>query len=140
MSASTAKATIESFWEALYERDFEKVASFFGPESTYTDVATPPEDLAVGPDQVVARLKLGIAQLEHYGHTPVLMISDGKVVVTEHLENWTWSTGETISFPFTSIHEVDNGVIVRWTDYWDLSTLLNAAPSWWIESIASGYL
>ena len=28
---------------------------------------------------------------------------------------------------------------MRWTDYWDLQTLLSAAPAWWIEEIASGY-
>jgi len=134
------KALVNQFWQALYIRDFDAVASFFGPNSTYTDVATPPEDLAVGPDQVVARLKLGIAQLERYDHTEVLMVAEGNVVVTEHLENWTWSTGEEISFPFTSIHVIEEGRIARWTDYWDLSTLLNAAPAWWIESIASGYL
>ncbi|MEI7478678.1 MAG: nuclear transport factor 2 family protein [Actinomycetes bacterium] len=134
------KALVNQFWQALYARDFDAVASFFGPNSTYTDVATPPEDLAVGPDQVVARLKLGIAQLERYDHTEVLMVAEGNVVVTEHIENWTWSTGEEISFPFTSIHVIEDGRIARWTDYWDLSTLLNAAPAWWIESIASGYL
>jgi ketosteroid isomerase-like protein len=134
------KALITEFWDALYARDFDAVATFFHETSTYTDVATPPEDVAVGPAQVVARLKLGIAQLERYDHTPVLSIAEGNVVVTEHIENWTWSTGEEISFPFTSIHVIEDGKISRWTDYWDLSTLLNAAPAWWIESIASGYL
>ena len=134
------KQLVNQFWHALYARDFDAVASFFGPTSTYTDVATPPEDLAVGPDQVVARLKLGIAQLERYDHTEVLMVAEDNVVVTELIENWTWSTGEEISFPFTSIHVIEGGQIARWTDYWDLSTLLNAAPAWWIESIASGYL
>ena len=96
--------------------------------------------LAHDPAQVVDRLKLGIARLEHYGHTPVLMISEGDVVVTEHIENWRWHTGETISFPFTSVHEVSDGIIRRWTDYWDLQTLLGAAPAWWIEEIAAGYV
>ena len=134
------RETVEQFWEALYRRDFDAVAGFFGAASTYTDVATPPDDLAVGPEQVVDRLRLGIARLEEYGHTPLLMVAEGNVVVTEHIENWRWHTGETISFPFTSIHEVADGVIMRWTDYWDLQTLLSAAPAWWIEEIAAGYL
>ena len=140
MASNSPREVVTAFWDALYARDFNAVASFFSATSTYTDVATPPEDLAVGPEQVVARLQLGIAQLEHYGHTPVLMVAEGNVVVTEHVENWTWSTGEQISFPFTSIHVIDGDTIARWTDYWDLSTLLNAAPAWWIESIAAGYL
>lgn len=137
--AQAEQQLVEAFWEALYRRDFDAVAGFFGPESTYTDVATPPDDLAVGPDQVVARLKLGISKLEGYDHSTVLMISEGPVVVTEHVEHWRWHSGEEISFPFTSVHVVSDGLISRWTDYWDLQTLLSAAPAWWLEEIASGY-
>ena len=139
MAETNDRALVGAFWAALYERDFESVKGFFGPESTYTDVATPPEDLARGPEQIVARLTLGIGKLATYSHTPVLMISEGGVVVTEHIEHWTWSTGESVSFGFVSVHEVSDGIIQRWTDYWDLQTLLSAAPAWWIEEIAAGY-
>ena len=139
MGSPSNRSVVEAFWTALYERDFEAVKTFFGPESTYTDIATPPDDLAIGPEQIVARLTLGIEKLASYTHTPVLMISEGGVVVTEHVEHWTWSTGEEVSFGFVSVHEVSNGVITRWTDYWDLQTLLSAAPAWWIEEIAAGY-
>jgi hypothetical protein len=27
------------------------------------------------------------------------------------------------------------GKIVRWWDYWDLATLMGAAPQWWIDQI-----
>jgi ketosteroid isomerase-like protein len=139
MGASENKAIIEAFWAALYRRDFDEVASHFADDGVYTDIATPPEDLAVGPDQVVARLKLGVSRLEEYTHTPVLLVAEGDVVVTEHVENWTWHTGEKISFGFVSVHVLSEGKITRWTDYWDLQTLLNAAPAWWIEEIAAGY-
>ena len=36
--------------------------------------------------------------------------------------------------------KVSEGIIRRWTDYWDLQTLLGAAPAWWIEEIAAGYV
>jgi len=134
-----AKAVVTAFWKALYERDFGQVASFFGERSTYTDIATPPDDVAVGPRQVVARLELGIQRLESYDHTLITMVAEGGTVVTEHVEHWMWHTGEQVSFGFVSVHEVEQGTIVRWTDYWDLQTLLSAAPAWWIEEIAAGY-
>jgi hypothetical protein len=28
---------------------------------------------------------------------------------------------------------------VRWWDYWDLQTLMGAAPAWWVEHIMQGY-
>ena len=41
--------------------------------------------------------------------------------------------------PFVSVHELRDGAIVRWWDYWDLQTLMGAAPAWWIEHMAQGY-
>jgi limonene-1,2-epoxide hydrolase len=134
-----AKSVVMAFWKALYARDFEHVAAFFDERSTYTDIATPAEDLAIGPRQIVARLELGIQRLASYDHTLIAVIADGAMVVTEHVEHWTWPTGEQISFGFVSVHEVVEETILRWTDYWDLQTLLSAAPAWWIEEIAAGY-
>ena len=33
------------------------------------------------------------------------------------------------------MHEIRDGKLVRWWDYWDLGTLMNAAPAWWVEHI-----
>lgn len=67
------------------------------------------------------------------------MIAEGDVVITEHGEEWHWHTGEEVILPFVSVHEVSDGKIVRWWDYWDMSTLMNAAPQWWVEHIMEGY-
>jgi len=68
------------------------------------------------------------------------MVAEGGTVVTEHTETWHWHTGEQVTLPFVSVQQLRGGQIVRWWDYWDLSTLMNAAPAWWIEDIAQGYL
>ena len=31
------------------------------------------------------------------------------------------------------------GRILRWWDYWDLTTLLGSAPQWWLDHIMGGY-
>ncbi len=133
------RALVTAFWSALYDRDWERVASFFGPASEYTDVPSPADDVAVGPDQVVARLRLGLERLAGYEHDLRLMVSEGGTVVTEHAETWHWETGEQVTLPFVSVQEVRDGVIARWWDYWDLATLMNAAPAWWIDHVAQGY-
>ena len=38
-----------------------------------------------------------------------------------------------------TVMEVRDGKVHRWWDYFDLSTLMNAAPAWWVEHIAKGY-
>ena len=40
---------------------------------------------------------------------------------------------------FTSVMQVGHGKVDRWWDYFDLATLTNAAPQWWLDHIAAGY-
>lgn len=137
--AEEASAIVAQFWDALYRRDWDAIAGFFGPESTYTDMATPPEDVAIGADQIVRRLRLGLEPISGYDHDLILTVAEGGVVVTEHTETWRWESGESVTLPFVSVQVVDGGVIQRWSDYWDLQTLLGAAPAWWIEHIMGGW-
>jgi limonene-1,2-epoxide hydrolase len=137
--AEANRARVTEFWNALYERDWGRIRSFFAEDSEYTDVASPAEDVAYGPDQIVARLRLGLEQLSGYEHGLRLMVADGDTVVTEHTETWHWHTGEEVTLPFVSVQELRDDSIIRWWDYWDLQTLMNAAPIWWIEHIAEGY-
>jgi len=138
--ASSDKQRVLEFWDALYARDWDAIASFFTGDSEYTDVASPADDVARGPEQVVARLRLGLEKISGYEHDLRLIVAEGCTVVTEHTETWHWHTGEQVTLPFVSVQELSGGSILRWWDYWDLSTLMNAAPDWWIEDIASGYL
>jgi limonene-1,2-epoxide hydrolase len=133
------RAVIEAFWAALYERDWSKIASFFADDAEYTDVPSPADDVAIGPDLIVRRLRLGIEPISDYEHRPRGMVADGDTVMTEHEEIWRWHTGEEVTLPFVSVHELRDAKIVRWWDYWDLQTLMNAAPAWWIEHIMVGY-
>jgi limonene-1,2-epoxide hydrolase len=132
------RALIERFWDDLYRRDFDAIATYFADDAHYTDVCAP-EEGAYGPARVVARLRLGIEPLEGYEHDLKAMVVEGDMVVTEHAELWKWHTGETALLPFVSVHEIRDGKIVRWHDYWDMQTLMNAAPQWWVEHIMVGY-
>jgi limonene-1,2-epoxide hydrolase len=139
VTAETNKERVRSFWETLYERDWDRIGTFFAEDSEYTDVPSPPEDIARGPDLIVARLRLGLERISGYEHNLRLMVAEGDTVVTEHSETWHWHTGEEVTLPFVSVHELRDSAIVRWWDYWDLQTLMNGAPDWWIEHVAQGY-
>ena len=130
---------IEAFWGDLFRRDFDAVGAWFTPDGNYRDVPAP-EEGAFGPDEVAARLRLGIEPLADYQHVPGWkIIAQGNTVVTEHVERWTWASGETVDLPFVSIHELEGDKVTRWWDYWDLGTLMNAAPAAWVEHIMVGY-
>jgi limonene-1,2-epoxide hydrolase len=132
---SEDRTIVETLWTRLYERDFDGVGALFAPDGEYTDVPTPADDVARGPEQIAARLRLGLEPLSQIGHTVRTIVSDGGVVVTEHTEHWEWPSGERADLPFVSVHELEDGRIVRWWDYWDLATLMSAAPQWWVEHI-----
>ncbi len=136
MSAADNKGLIETFWQTLYERDFDKVGSFFAQDGLYEDVPAPDAG-ARGPRAVVARLKIGLEPIESYVHRLHRMVADGDTVITEHTEEWHFGTGEVVCLPFVSVHVIENGKIKLWRDYWDMATLMNGAPAWWIERVAS---
>ena len=123
------KALVTRFWADLARRDFDAVGAYFAPDGHYTDVPAP-EEGAFGPEEVAARLRLGL-------DGPI--VADGDMVITEHSEEWFWETGEHVELPFVSVQEVRDGTIVRWHDYLDLNTLLSAAPAAWLDHIAAGY-
>lgn len=133
-------AVTGAFWDALYDRDWDAVAGFFGPGSIYLDVPTGPSAAARGPEGIVARLKLGLEQLDGYDHGPATVVAQDGIVVTEHTEHWRWPTGEEVTLPFVSIQHVAEGVITLWKDYWDLGTLMAGGPPNWQEQLMAGDL
>jgi limonene-1,2-epoxide hydrolase len=139
VSVETNKERVREFWDTLYRRDWDAIAAFFEEDSEYTDVPSPDDDVARGPQLIVARLRLGLERISGYEHDLRLMVAEGDAVVTEHSETWHWHTGEQVTLPFVSVHELRGATIIRWWDYWDLGTLMNAAPGWWIEHVAQGY-
>ncbi len=132
------KALIERFWGDLARRDFDAVGAYFTPDGHYTDVPAP-EEGAFGPAEVAARLRLGLEPLANYELHDGPIVADGDLVITEHGETWHWESGESVTLPFVSVHEIRDGQIVRWHDYFDLNTLLSAAPEAWITHIMVGY-
>jgi limonene-1,2-epoxide hydrolase len=133
-SAEENLALIRRFWDDLYRRDFDKVGAYFAEDGRYQDVPAPDAG-AVGPRAVAARLRVGLEPIERYVHHLHRMVADADTVMTEHTEDWFWHTGESVSLPFVSVHVLRDGRITLWRDYWDLNTLMTAAPQWWKEHI-----
>lgn len=134
------RALVTAFWEALYRRDWPRLRTFFGPESIYYDVPTGPGVAARGPAGIEARLRIALEGLSDFGHRKPVIIAEGGTVITEHTELWRWPTGEQAALPVVSVQHVADGVITLWRDYWDLGTLMSAAPPGWQEDLAGADL
>ena len=138
-TAEENRQVIEGFWDELYRQDLEAAAGRFAPHGTYTDVGTPDDDVAHGPEEIVKRLTLAWSRLAGLHDERRNLVAGDDVVMTEHIESWEWPTGETMALPVLSVHELVDGRIVRWTDYWDMGTLVAAAPQWWFHEIMQGW-
>lgn len=133
-------ALVEAFWGALGRRDFDAVGAFMSEKGHYVDVPVLEADEgAFGPAETAARLRLGLEPLENYVLHPGTITAQGGSVITEHVEEWFWHTGETIKLRFCSVMDVSGDKVDRWWDYFDLGAIMNAAPSWWVEQIMVGY-
>lgn len=136
-SIEANKKLIVSFWTDLYEkRDYDKCGSYFAEDGLYRDVPAPDHG-AVGPKQVSGRLKIGLSVIDKQVHHMHRMVAEGDAVITEHTEDWHFKTGEVVSLPFVSVHVINaDGKIKSWSDYFNLGTLLDNAPQWWLDHIA----
>lgn len=132
------KEIVKRYWDTHFERKWDEMATFFSNEAHYTDVGLDAVG-ATGPKEIISRLRLGIEPLSGYIHYPKNTICEGSLVVTEHVEQWQFHTGEIINHPFTSVMELDDGLICRWHDYSHLGNLLEQAPAWWLEHIVNGW-
>src|SRR6202042_2852648 len=86
---------IEGFWVDLYGQDFAALGARFDESGEYTDIVTPADDVARGPAEIPARLRLAFDQLTKLFHEPRHLVAGEDVVMTEHVEHWEWPTGET---------------------------------------------
>src|SRR6185436_1314766 len=65
------------------------------------------------------------------------MLDNGTDVMYEHSEEWHWPTGESAVMKFVTVHQVRDGKITLWKDYWDMGALTNFAPPSWMEDFAN---
>jgi limonene-1,2-epoxide hydrolase len=135
MGVEDNKRVVASMWACLYRKDFDGVAAHIAPNGFYEDVPAPDKG-ARGPANVVKRLRVGLDPVARFEHDVHRVVAEGDTVVVEHTETWHFETGEKITNHFVTVHEVREGKIELWRDYWDIGTLMSQAPKWWIERIA----
>ena len=135
MGVEQNKKVVAEMWEALYRKDFEGVAACIAPDGHYEDVPAP-DSGATGPENVVKRLRIGLDPVARFEHDIHRVVADGDDVVIEHTETWHFETGESLTNHFVTVHEVRDGKIALWRDYWDINTMMAQAPKWWIERLA----
>jgi ketosteroid isomerase-like protein len=135
MASDETRRAVTRLWDCLYRKDWDGVSACIADDGLYQDVPAPDRG-AVGPANVVRRLRVGLDPVTRFDHELHRMVVDGDTAMLEHTETWHFETGEKIVNPFVTVHVVRDGRIALWRDYWDLGKLMAQAPQWWIERLA----
>jgi len=139
VSARTPEEAVLGLWRTLSARDWDGLSDWLTEDCVYVDMPVGPTAAARGPGDIVKRLQVGLLDLAAYENHDGLMASrpdlDGDVVMYEHSETWTFTSGEVVELPFVSVHRVRDGKVALWKDYWDFGTVQNAAPADWMERL-----
>ncbi|MBU1802008.1 MAG: ester cyclase [Actinobacteria bacterium] len=133
----SAEEAVRGLWAALSARDWDGLTAYLADDCLYIDVPTGPSLAAKGPDDIVKRLRVGLADLASYVNHDGLLVADGEAVIYEHAETWTFGTGEVVDLAFCSVHRVVEGKVTLWKDYWDFAAVADHAPPGWIDSLAA---
>ncbi|CAM4324745.1 Limonene-1,2-epoxide hydrolase [Mycobacterium basiliense] len=137
LSTIAASDVVLGMWQALSRRDWDGVKTFLSADCLYVDMPVPAVS-ARGPENIVTRLKIGLAPLAGYENHDGLLLANGPDVMYEHSETWTFATGEHGVLRFVTVHRVVDGKITVWKDYWDFNSLVTFAPPQHFENLASG--
>lgn len=132
----SVEKTVLGMWNALSDRDWEKLKTFIADDCIYVDMPVGPAAAARGPEDIVKRLKVGLEPLAGYENHDGVLVTNGVDVMYEHSETWNWVTGESTVLQFVTVHKVRDDKITLWKDYWDFGGLVNHAPADWMEELA----
>lgn len=135
LSAEENRKTVERMWAALSAKDWDTLKDCLHPDVHYADVPTP-DSGARGPDNVVKRLEVAFEQIVDHEHVIHHLVVDGETALLDHTETWTFKTGEKAVNPFATVHELKDGKIVLWSDYWDVNNFVSQFPQWFLEHMA----
>jgi limonene-1,2-epoxide hydrolase len=136
-SDAANKKTVETMWKALSAFDWETLKSCLHPEIHYQDVPTD-DPGAHGPENTVKRLRVAFDHLDEHGHILHHIASDDDVVFLDHTEFWIFKTGERVEHTFCTMHEMKDGKIAKWSDYWDVNKFVSQFPPSFLEVMAKG--
>ena len=135
MSIEQNRKTVETMWAALSAMDWETMTACLAEDVFYEDVPTEDEG-AHGRENVVKRLRIAFDHLADHQHTIHHLVCESDVAFLDHTEVWTFKTGEKATNTFATMHELQDGKISKWSDYWDVTTFVNQFPASFLEVMA----
>ena len=114
---SNSKVIID-FIEAWNQMDFDSISNSLDENIFYHNIPMEPLN---GKEAALSFLT-GLADCESIFWELIFIAENGNAVLTERIDNFNYKDGRKISLPVMGTFEVKNGKIIKWRDYFDLST------------------
>ncbi|MCH2172485.1 nuclear transport factor 2 family protein [Myxococcota bacterium] len=127
---------VERFFGALDAMDFAAVGAMFSADGLYRDMPVVPDSDARGPAAIEKKLTQALGGLDAFVTGVTRVLAQGDVVMTERVEVWHLPSGEKPALPVMAIHELEEGKITAWREYWDMATFVGQLPASWMEELA----
>lgn len=126
---------IERFFASLEAMDFAATGAFFTEDGLYRDEPAHDAD-AVGPAAITAKLEDAISGLDAFVMGVDTVVADASRITTRRTEEWHFPTGEVLRLPVLCLHELRDGRIASWHEFWNMPSLMEQMPSTWMAEIA----
>lgn len=126
---------VEFFFQKLEAMDWERVGALFTEDGVYCDEPARAMD-GVGPDGVTQKLAKSIVGLDAFPMGVDTVVGDARRVTTRRTEEWHFTTGEVLKLPVLCLHEIEDGKIKRWHEFWNMPDFMSQLPKSWLEARA----
>jgi limonene-1,2-epoxide hydrolase len=119
--SSTSLQLVTDFCNSLLAADMAQTCRFLSPEVVYHNMPWAPvtghvevrkvlDPLVHGPNCALRKMAIS--------HT----VGSAEVVMNARVETWE-RRGVRVELPVAGLFEIRDGLITRWSDYWDLATI-----------------
>ena len=117
--------TVQAFLTAFEAKDYDSALQHVAKECAYTN--PPPLGTVHGPESIRAILEPFFEPVLKNDFVIQASAVNGNVVFMERLDRHQLPD-KWVELPVTGVFEVNDGLITRWQDYFDLATIMSEWP------------
>jgi limonene-1,2-epoxide hydrolase len=133
---ASAVETVEAFFAAIYQLDFDAAVDFMTDDASYHDLPLP-TDPTVGKEAIRRKLDFMIAGGVTSMDYEIRQILGGDdVVLVERSETWHFPSGARPTLRVMCAIELMGGKIAAWREYWNNDELMSQMPPEFFEGVA----
>lgn len=124
---------VEAYIAAYENKDLDSLARMTAPDIAYHNVPMP---IVHGKDAFVQGAAAFISKMNEISwETLHIAESASGSVLTERIDNFVMKDGRRITIRCMGVFELRDGLVARWSDYFDLAEYKSQLPAHWAAKL-----